>query len=30
VDVKVEVPAKLSEEEQRALQEFAQLTGMKH
>lgn len=30
VDVKVEVPAKLSEEEQRALEEFAQLTGLKH
>ena len=30
VDVKVEVPAKLSDEEQRAMEEFAHLTGMKH
>jgi len=30
VDVKVEVPAKLSQEEQRALEEFAQVTGLKH
>ena len=30
VDVKVEVSAKLSDEEQRALEEFAQLTGLKH
>lgn len=30
VDVKVEVPAQLSDEEQRALEEFAQLTGLKH
>ena len=30
VDVKVEVPAKLSEDEQRAMEEFAQVTGLKH
>ncbi|HSW30810.1 MAG TPA: molecular chaperone DnaJ [Longimicrobiales bacterium] len=30
VDVKVEVPAKLSDDEQRAMEEFAQLTGLKH
>lgn len=30
VDVKIEVPAKLSDEEQRALEEFAHLSGLKH
>jgi molecular chaperone DnaJ len=30
VDVKVEVPAELSDEEQRALEEFAHVSGMKH
>ncbi len=30
VDVRVEVPAKLSEDEQRAMEEFAQVTGLKH
>lgn len=30
VDVKVEVPARLSEDEQRAMEEFAQVTGLKH
>jgi len=30
VDVKVEVPAKLSDEEQRAMEEFASLSGLKH
>ena len=30
VDVKVEVPAKLTDDEQRAMEEFAHLSGLKH
>ena len=30
MEVKVEVPEKLSEEQQKAMQEFAEASGLKH